>query len=153
MRETIESGVAYIPEDRFLNGIFSTSSISSNVTAQVITKHKYFIDKQIEREITDEYVGKLSIKISSRDDEIRSLSGGNQQKVVISRILSAPALLPITAEVSILESGRSVFTNPQDGTYEFTHASGSFTVQAEAYGYRSQSQTVNVPQDGEAEFG
>ncbi|MFO1445633.1 S8 family serine peptidase [Bacillus sp. Bva_UNVM-123] len=62
----------------------------------------------------------------------------------------APVLLPLTAEVSILESGRSVFTKPQDGTYEFTHASGSFTVQAEAYGYRSQSQTVNIPQDGEA---
>ncbi|MEH7125163.1 S8 family serine peptidase [Bacillus sp. JJ1773] len=61
----------------------------------------------------------------------------------------APALLPLTAEVSILESGRSVFTKPFDGTYEFTHASGSFTVQAEAYGYRSQAQTVNIPQDGE----
>ena len=59
-----------------------------------------------------------------------------------------PELLPLTAEISVLESGRSVFTKPQDGTYEFTHASGTFTVQAEAYGYRSQSQTVHIPQDG-----
>ncbi|WP_425481990.1 S8 family serine peptidase [Cytobacillus depressus] len=60
-----------------------------------------------------------------------------------------PALLPLTAEVSILESGRSVFTKPSDGTYEFTHASGDFTVQAEAYGYRSQAQSVHIPVDRE----
>ncbi|WHY56459.1 sugar ABC transporter ATP-binding protein [Peribacillus simplex] len=86
--ETIESGLAYIPEDRFLNGIFSISSISNNVTAQVIKKHRFFIDKKFEKDITDEYVNKLSIKISSQDDEVKSLSGGNQQKVVIARILS-----------------------------------------------------------------
>jgi bacillopeptidase F len=61
----------------------------------------------------------------------------------------APSVLPLNAEVSVLESGRSVFTNPQDGSYEFTHASGEFTVQAEAYGYRSQTLSVNIPQDGE----
>ncbi|MGM0886900.1 MAG: sugar ABC transporter ATP-binding protein [Bacillota bacterium] len=86
--ERIESGLAYIPEDRFLNGIFSISSISSNVTAQVIKKRRFFIDKKFEKDITDEYVNKLSIKISSQDDEVKSLSGGNQQKVVIARILS-----------------------------------------------------------------
>ncbi len=61
----------------------------------------------------------------------------------------APSVLPLNAEVSVLESGRSVFTNPQDGSYEFMHASGDFIVQAEAYGYRSQTQSVNIPQDGE----
>ncbi|MFJ7929918.1 sugar ABC transporter ATP-binding protein [Peribacillus sp. NPDC096448] len=86
--ETIENGLAYIPEDRFLNGIFSISSISSNVTAQVIKKRRFFIDKKFEKDITDEYVNKLSIKISSQDEEVKSLSGGNQQKVVIARILS-----------------------------------------------------------------
>lgn len=96
--ETIDSGLAYIPEDRFLNGIFSITSVSSNITAQVIKKHKFFIDKKFEREVTDEYVNKLSIKISSHDDEIKSLSGGNQQKVVIARILSTNPQLIIMDE-------------------------------------------------------
>ncbi len=96
--ETIESGLAYIPEDRFLNGIFSISSVSSNVTAQVIKKRRFFLDKKFEKEITDEYVSKLSIKISSHDDEIKSLSGGNQQKVVIARILSTNPQLIIMDE-------------------------------------------------------
>ncbi len=59
-----------------------------------------------------------------------------------------PMLLPIRAEVSVLESGRSVYTNPQDGSYELTHAAGSYTVKAEAYGYQSQNKSVNVTQDG-----
>ncbi|QED47298.1 S8 family peptidase [Cytobacillus dafuensis] len=80
-------------------------------------------------------------KIVPAKDAIAKNEGSQKQAL--------PALLPLTAEVSILESGRSVFTKPQDGSYEFTHASGNFTVQAEAYGYRSQSQTVNIPQDGE----
>lgn len=96
--ETIESGVAYIPEDRFLNGIFSITSVSSNITAQVIKKQKFFIDKKVERVVTDEYVYKLNIKISSPHDEVKSLSGGNQQKVVIARILSTKPELIIMDE-------------------------------------------------------
>ncbi|MDR0263225.1 MAG: sugar ABC transporter ATP-binding protein [Sphingobacterium sp.] len=96
--ETIESGLSYIPEDRFLNGIFSISSVSSNVTLQVIKKHRFFLDKKFEKSITDEYVDKLRIKISSHEDEIKSLSGGNQQKVVIARILSTHPKLIIMDE-------------------------------------------------------
>ncbi|MFE4349388.1 S8 family serine peptidase [Peribacillus butanolivorans] len=59
----------------------------------------------------------------------------------------APVLLPLQAQVSVLETGRSVYTNPQDGSYQLTHASGSYTLQAETYGYRSQTETVNVEQD------
>lgn len=58
-----------------------------------------------------------------------------------------PVLLPLQAQVSVLETGRSVYTNPQDGTYQLTHATGSFTLQAETYGYRSQTKTVTVEQD------
>ncbi|MEH7235121.1 sugar ABC transporter ATP-binding protein [Bacillus sp. JJ1562] len=98
VRGTIVSGLAYIPEDRFLNGTFSISSVSSNVTAQVIKNQVFFIDKKLEEEITNEYVKKLSIKISSQNDEIKSLSGGNQQKVIIARILSTNPQLIIMDE-------------------------------------------------------
>ncbi|MFE4131103.1 S8 family serine peptidase [Peribacillus sp. YIM B13482] len=59
----------------------------------------------------------------------------------------APLLLPLQAQVSVLETGRSVYTNPQDGSYQLTHASGSYTLQAETYGYLSQTARVNVEQD------
>ncbi|MGM9926106.1 MAG: S8 family serine peptidase [Bacillus sp. (in: firmicutes)] len=60
----------------------------------------------------------------------------------------APMLLPIQAAVSVLETGRSVYTSPQDGSYKLTHAAGAYTVKAEAYGFQSQTQSVNVAQDG-----
>lgn len=58
-----------------------------------------------------------------------------------------PTLLPLGAQVSVLESGRSVNTNPEDGTFSLTHAAGDFTVQAEAYGFESEQQTVTIEED------
>jgi bacillopeptidase F len=60
-----------------------------------------------------------------------------------------PMALPMQAQLTVVESGRSVKTNPANGNYELTHAAGTFTVLAEAYGFHSQSQTVNIEQDGE----
>ncbi|ASN07332.1 peptidase S8 [Virgibacillus necropolis] len=62
-----------------------------------------------------------------------------------------PTLLPIGAQVSVLESGRSVNTNPEDGTYSLTHAAGEFTVQASSYGFESEQQSVTVERDGVAQ--
>lgn len=58
-----------------------------------------------------------------------------------------PTLLPLGAQVSVLESGRSVYTNPVDGTYTMTHSAGTFTVKAGAYGYESEEQTVSLEAD------
>lgn len=58
-----------------------------------------------------------------------------------------PTLLPIGAQVSVLESGRSVYTNPADGSYLITHAPGTFEVKAEAYGFHTAQQTVEVAAD------
>ncbi|MGM0846316.1 MAG: S8 family serine peptidase [Bacillota bacterium] len=60
----------------------------------------------------------------------------------------APVLLPLQAEVNVLETGRSVYTNPADGSYSITHAAGEFTLQASTYGYRSQTQNVTIEEDG-----
>ncbi|MFD2046407.1 S8 family serine peptidase [Ornithinibacillus salinisoli] len=62
-----------------------------------------------------------------------------------------PSALPLGAQVSVLETGRSVATNPQDGSYSLMHAAGSFTVVAEAYGFYSQEQSITLEADGTAE--
>ncbi|ASK62885.1 peptidase S8 [Virgibacillus phasianinus] len=59
-----------------------------------------------------------------------------------------PTLLPMQAQVSVLESGRTVMTDPANGTYSLSHAAGEFTVQASTYGYQSQQQTVTIEKDG-----
>ncbi|ETI66345.1 S8 family serine peptidase [Neobacillus vireti] len=62
---------------------------------------------------------------------------------------AAPTLLPMQAQVTVVESGRSVNTNPANGSYELTHATGTFTVIAESYGFQSQTKTVTIDRDGE----
>ena len=96
--ETVESGLAYIPEDRFLHGIFSISSVRNNITAQMIKRHGLFTKKKLEEQVAHQYIDRLRIKASSQDDEIKSLSGGNQQKAVIARVLSMNPKLIIMDE-------------------------------------------------------
>ncbi|NME06459.1 S8 family peptidase [Psychrobacillus sp. BL-248-WT-3] len=60
---------------------------------------------------------------------------------------NAPALLPLGAQVSVLETNRSVYTNPADGSYSMTHAAGTFTVKAEAYGFESEEKSVVIEAD------
>lgn len=59
--------------------------------------------------------------------------------------------LPLSAQVTVLETGRSVSTNPADGTYSLIHTAGDFTVKAETYGFASQEQTVTVEEDAVSE--
>lgn len=59
----------------------------------------------------------------------------------------APAGLPVGATVSVVESGRSVKTNPADGTYSLLHAAGEFTIVADSYGFHSAEQSVTIEAD------
>ena len=51
-------------------------------------------------------------------------------------------LPPLDAKVSVLETGRSVNTNPEDGTYSLFHQAGTFTMRAEAYGYHASEKSI-----------
>jgi bacillopeptidase F len=63
-----------------------------------------------------------------------------------------PMSLPLEATVSVLESGRSVATNPTDGSYVIlTHPAGEFTLRAESYGYYSLDQRVKLAPNGAVE--
>lgn len=56
--------------------------------------------------------------------------------------------LPIGSQVSIVESGYSVYSNPADGFYSMNHNAGNFTIRAEAYGFHSKDQPVTIQEDG-----
>ncbi|MGM0726663.1 S8 family peptidase [Bacillus sp. MZGC1] len=67
--------------------------------------------------------------------------------------LDAPSIkaLPMKAEISVLESGKSTYTDEATGRYQLTHSAGEFTVKAEAYGFESRKQTVNISSNETAE--
>jgi erythritol transport system ATP-binding protein len=95
--DRIRLGICLVPEDRKKNGIFPISSVSNNMTISSLwrrLKHRFSIDEKAEAEAVTSAIGDLSIKVSSPDIEIRALSGGNQQKVVIGRtLLTSPKVL------------------------------------------------------------
>jgi ribose transport system ATP-binding protein len=82
-------GIALIPEDRKTEGLMLPMSISDNIslTALGSMSRGLVIDRDLERRRVAEMVEVLKIKIGSIDDAVATLSGGNQQKVVIAKWL------------------------------------------------------------------
>ncbi|MDR1262447.1 MAG: sugar ABC transporter ATP-binding protein [Oscillospiraceae bacterium] len=84
-------GIAYLPRNRKENGIIKDMSAIENGSIVVWPRISRFgfIDKQKQRAMFDEQVKSLRIKMSKPTDMITSLSGGNQQKVVLAKWLSS----------------------------------------------------------------
>lgn len=83
--------IGYIPENRREESLFGFRSVQYNLTLRVLRAfiRGFSVNAAKERQITNEYMDKLSIKAASYSTRIQNLSGGNQQKVVISRWLAA----------------------------------------------------------------
>ena len=89
-RTIIVKGLNYVPEDRHLNAIYSMSDVEANVTSGVLGHlSKFFLNRQKANALTDQYINDFRIKVTGRDQSCSSLSGGNQQKVVIAKTLAA----------------------------------------------------------------
>lgn len=89
--DAINEGIALLTEDRRATGIFGVLSISDNVAIASLGKYldmKIVINDRKVSKLVSENVQKLSIKTPSNKTQIQSLSGGNQQKVIISRWLA-----------------------------------------------------------------
>ncbi|WP_319414659.1 ATP-binding cassette domain-containing protein [Marispirochaeta aestuarii] len=89
VRDAIESGVAYLSENRKEDGLILISDIKENITLSNLNKLKKngVIDLNIEIKVANEYKEALNIKASSIFQKAESLSGGNQQKVCVSKCL------------------------------------------------------------------
>ncbi len=88
--EAIAHGIAYVPEDRRRHGVVLELPISQNMTLSSLSKisNSGAINFAQEREISKEYVEKLGVKTPAIFASVSTLSGGNQQKVALSRWLA-----------------------------------------------------------------
>ena len=95
-RQAVKQGIAYVPEDRKIHGAILSLPISWNITMPVlqdICKNGILQQKQ-EDEIVEKYKSAFRIKLGNVKDNVSSLSGGNQQKVVLAKwIASNPKVL------------------------------------------------------------
>ena len=96
-KDAVKAGIAYVPEDRLLQGLVIDQSIESNVAITIIDQIKNklrLLSKKQRRKITNEWIDKLNIFSAVPEIKTSAMSGGNQQKIVISKWLATkPKLL------------------------------------------------------------
>ena len=94
--DAMKHGIGYLPEDRKRDGIIADLSVRDNIilALQVIRGMGHPISRAKAEAFADEYIKALDIKTASQDTPIKSLSGGNQQKVILARwLLTHPQYL------------------------------------------------------------
>lgn len=88
-KQAMDAGVAFVPEDRVYGAVFIDSTIEDNLTISVIEKYwrrGFFQAKRMRRDAS-KLIERFRVKIGQLTDEMFSLSGGNQQKVILGRWL------------------------------------------------------------------
>ncbi len=89
--DAMKNGIAYLPEDRKIDGIVGDLSVRENIILALQVLKGFFrpFSKAEANKFAEEYIKLLEIKTASADTPIKSLSGGNQQKVILARWLLA----------------------------------------------------------------
>ena len=109
--DAMKNGIAYLPEDRKIDGIVGDLSVRDNlILAQQVLKGFFKpFSKAEANKFADEYIKLLSIKTASADTPIKSLSGGNQQKVILARwLLTHPDYLILDEPTRGIDVGTKV---------------------------------------------
>ncbi len=99
-RKMLRHHVGLLSEDRAGEGLAQTLSVQTNITLSIPKKVSRFgiVSSSKGRELTARLIHDLGIKVESPDQKINQLSGGNQQKVALARLLGAEALVSLLDE-------------------------------------------------------
>lgn len=98
--DALTSGVAYVPAERKSDGINAIISVKDNITIANLKKfsNRGIMNLKKEMELANDWVKKLSIKVPQITAPVETLSGGNQQKVVVAKELNTDPKLMILNE-------------------------------------------------------
>ena len=109
--DAMKNGIAYLPEDRKRDGIIGDLSVRDNIilAAQVLRGFGKPFSKAEKEKFAEEYIKLLEVKTASADTPIKSLSGGNQQKVILGRwLLTHPEYLILDEPTRGIDVGTKI---------------------------------------------
>ena len=118
--DAIAAGIVLCPEDRKEQGILATASVAENINISVRRndlRAGLFLRHKQEAARADDFIRRLRIKTPHRDQEIRLLSGGNQQKVILARWLAEPDLKVLILD----EPTRGIDVGARNEIYRIIH--------------------------------
>ena len=107
----MKNGIAYLPEDRKIDGIVADLSVRENIILALQVMKGFFkpFTKAQANEFADQYIKLLGIKTASADTPIKSLSGGNQQKCILARwLLTNPEYLILDEPTRGIDVGTKI---------------------------------------------
>jgi ABC-type sugar transport system ATPase subunit len=83
------NGIGYLPIDRKLEGLALSLPVSTNITMANIDRigGGFFYNRRVERQRAEKWVRDVSIRTPDIETDVNSLSGGNQQKIVLAKLL------------------------------------------------------------------
>ncbi|MBN3522926.1 ABC transporter ATP-binding protein [Paenibacillus apiarius] len=117
-RAASEAGISYIPQDRHKHGLVLDFDVSENAVLKSYYEdrfnHKGLLDRQAIASVAERYVEQFDIRTPGIHTPVRSMSGGNQQKVIIAReIAREPKLLVAAQPTRGLDVGAIEFVHKQ----------------------------------------
>lgn len=89
--DAIKAGIALVPEDRKLQGLFLDQTVRNNISITILHKLQQWaglLHLVKEKKIADDYISRLGVKTLSSGIAVKNLSGGNQQKVILAKWLA-----------------------------------------------------------------
>lgn len=116
----IKAGIVLCPEDRKEQGILAEASVAENINISCRRNDLLgglFLRHKREAELADRFIQRLKIKTPGREQEIRFLSGGNQQKVILARWLAEPDLKVLILD----EPTRGIDVGAKNEIYRIIH--------------------------------
>jgi simple sugar transport system ATP-binding protein len=92
VQDAVRAGIAYVPENRLVQGLIMKLSVADNVVAAILSRllsRLRLIDPRRRKAKAAEWISALEIKVSDPAVSVQTLSGGNQQRLVIAKWLAA----------------------------------------------------------------
>jgi simple sugar transport system ATP-binding protein len=105
-RQAIDLGLSHVPEDRSHTGLIGSMGVSDNLILKGYRRRPLsrlgFLIKSATERFTDRLIKEFEIATPSRDTQVRTLSGGNLQKVILAREITAGDATPTHGRGSVM---------------------------------------------------